>query len=92
MKVQFKNSKKKDLNKLRDAELITRIKAIIIEVEKASSLEDVSNVKKLTAKGAYSRIRIGNYLGNYRICIVTDDDVIRFVRVLHRREIYRYFP
>ena len=88
MKVKFRNSFEKDLKKLRDAELLIRIKAIILEVENAGILEDVSNVKKLNTKGSYYRIRVSNY----RIGIVTDGDVITFVRVLHRKEIYRYFP
>ena len=34
------------------------------------------------------RIRIGNY----RIGIEVNEDVIEVMRVLHRREFYRYFP
>ena len=38
MKVEFRKSFEKDLRKLRDAELLIRIKAIILEVENAEIL------------------------------------------------------
>jgi len=42
----------------------------------------------LTSDGAYYRIR----LGDYRIGLVVNEQTVVFVRFLHRREIYRYFP
>jgi len=45
-------------------------------------------LKKLKAEGSYYRIRIGNC----RIGIIISDDTVIFIRVLNRREIYRYFP
>ena len=76
------------MSKLRNVELLKKITAVIREVENAEALEDVSNLKKLSAKGAYYRIRVGDY----RIGIVTDGSLVTFTRVLHRREIYRNFP
>jgi mRNA-degrading endonuclease RelE of RelBE toxin-antitoxin system len=78
----------KDLSKLRDKALLTRIKAVILEIEDAETLEDVSNVKKLKTEGNYYRIRVGDY----RIGLLFNEDVVVFVRVLHRKEVYRYFP
>ncbi|WP_201279130.1 type II toxin-antitoxin system RelE/ParE family toxin [Leptolyngbya iicbica] len=43
---------------------------------------------KLKGYQAFYRIRIGNYRIGLK---VTDQEVI-FVRLLHRREIYRFFP
>ena len=88
MEVQFRKSFEKDLSRLRDEALLTRIKAVILEIEEADNLEDVSNVKKLKAEGDYYRIRVGDY----RIGILINEDVVVFVRVLHRKEVYRYFP
>ncbi len=88
MEVEFRKSFEKDLSKLRDEGLLTRIKAVILEIEDADNLEDVSNVKKLKAEGDYYRIRVGDY----RIGILINEDVVVFVRVLHRKEVYRYFP
>ncbi|HEY9628878.1 MAG TPA: type II toxin-antitoxin system RelE/ParE family toxin [Coleofasciculaceae cyanobacterium] len=88
MKVEFRKSFEKDLRKLRDASLLQRIKAAIEEVESAESLETVSNLSKLKAEGNHYRIKIGDY----RIGIAVQSNSVDFIRVLHRKEIYRYFP
>jgi mRNA interferase RelE/StbE len=88
MNVEFRKSFEKDLSKIRDVELLQRIQAVIEEVERLDSLTDLSNLKKLKAEGNYYRIRIGEY----RIGLSITEDVVAFVRVLHRKEIYRYFP
>jgi mRNA interferase RelE/StbE len=85
--VTFRKSFEKDLNKLRDADLLCKVQAVIEEAE-AANLVDINNLKKLKADGNYYRIRVGNY----RIGLVLDKTEIIFVRVLHRKEMYRYFP
>ena len=87
MKVEFRKSFEKDLGKIRDGDWLARIKSVIEEVENAESLVDISNIKKLKAQGNHYRIRVGNY----RIGLADKKDVIT-VRVLHRQEMYRYFP
>jgi mRNA interferase RelE/StbE len=86
--VEFRKSFEKDLAKIRDEDLLSRIKAAIEEVEAVESLLDLTNVKKLKGDGEYYRIRIGDY----RIGFANDEDVVTFVRILHRKEMYRYFP
>jgi mRNA interferase RelE/StbE len=86
--VTFRKSFEKDLNKLRDVDLLRKIKAIIEEAEAAVNFVDINNLKKLKADGNYYRIRVGNY----RIGLILDKTEIVFVRVLHRKEMYRYFP
>ena len=88
MKVRFKASFAKDLRALDDKFLLDRIKTLIAAVEAAQSLAEVPNLKKMRATGAYYRAR----LGDYRVGMAAEEDAIVFVRVLHRREVYRYFP
>lgn len=88
MNVEFRKSFEKDLSKIRDVELLQRIQAVIEEVESIDNLTDLNNVKKLKAEGDYYRFRVGDY----RIGLSVNEDVITFIRVLHRKEIYRYFP
>jgi mRNA interferase RelE/StbE len=64
------------------------IAAIIDEAKAAKSLSQIKNLKKL--KGFKSAYRIR--MGDYRIGVFVDGDVIEFARVLNRREIYRFFP
>ena len=90
MKVEFRKSFEKDLGKIRDGELLDRIKDAIEGIENAKSVLEVNNAKKLKANGDYYRIRIGDY----RIGFTLDEELesIVLVRILHRREMYRYFP
>jgi mRNA interferase RelE/StbE len=86
--VKFRKSFEKDLGKILDQDLRMRIKAIVEDVENAKSLLDVGNIKKLKTDGNYYRIRVGDY----RVGLTENNGMITFVRVLHRKEMYRYFP
>jgi mRNA interferase RelE/StbE len=88
LKVRFKASFATDLRALKDRPILDRIKATIATVESAESLLELSNLKKLRGGGAYYRVRVGDY----RVGIAVEEDTVVFVRVLHRREVYRYFP
>jgi mRNA interferase RelE/StbE len=88
LKVRFKASFATDLRALKDRPILDRIKATIATVESAESLLELSNLKKLRGGGAYYRVRVGDY----RVGIAFEEDTVVFVRVLHRREVYRYFP
>ena len=88
MNVEFRKSFEKDLLKILDADLLQRIQEAIEDVENAEKLNEVSNLKKLKGDGDYYRIR----LVDYHIGIKVNDGIVCFVRILHRKEIYRYFP
>jgi len=88
MKVEFRKSFEKDLLKLKNPSLYQKVQNVIEKIEAAGQLSEITNLKKLKGETAYYRIRVGNY----RICIKVDDNVVSFVRILHRKEIYRYFP
>jgi mRNA interferase RelE/StbE len=88
LKVRFKESFARDLRALKDKTLLGRIRALIEDVEKAGSLGEVASLKKLRGGGTYYRIRIGDF----RVGVAVEEDVVVFVRILHRRDIYRYFP
>jgi mRNA interferase RelE/StbE len=88
MNVEFRKSFEKDLGRLRDENLLVKIQAVIEELETAESLSNISNVKKLKADGNYYRIRVGSY----RMGCIADEGTITFIRILHRKEMYRYFP
>ena len=88
MKVEFRKTFEKDLGKLRDKALLGKIKATIEAAEAANTLDEIVNVKKLKGENGYFRVR----LGDYRIGLFLQDDILGFVRILHRREFYRYFP
>lgn len=88
MNVIFKTSFLKDLQKIKDHSLGTRVKEVIETVEKASTLQEITNLKQLKGATGYYRIR----LGDYRIGLRVEGETITLVRFLHRKEAYRYFP
>ena len=87
MKVIFRRSFVKDLRGV-NRTLGRRVEQVIHEVEQASSLQDIRNLTRLSGKGLYYRIRIGDY----RLGLKVEGDVVAFVRFLHRKDMYRYFP
>jgi len=89
MKVAFRESFARDIKKRRqNSQLLSRIREIILEVEAAENLAGVPRLKRLKADGPYYRIRTGNY----RLGLIIEAETVNFVRVLHRRDIYRHFP
>ena len=88
MNVQFRASFAKDLQRIKDQNLLKRIQESVEQVEAAHTLYDVSDTKKLKKGKTYYRIRVGDY----RIGIIVERDMVTFVRCIHRKEIYRYFP
>ena len=88
MKSEFRKSFAKDLKKIKDKSLLTKFKAVIEAVEAAENLSKITNLKKLKAEGNYYRIRIGDY----RMGLLLESDTFIFIRCLHRREIYKFFP
>jgi mRNA interferase RelE/StbE len=88
VKTIFRSSFLRDVKTLRDKQLSARVMQTIQQVEQADSLASLSNVKQLRGEKGHYRIRIGEY----RLGLTIQDDTATFVRLLHRREIYRYFP
>jgi mRNA interferase RelE/StbE len=88
MKVEFLAKFSKDLDKINVPHVKHAVAKAIIEVEKAQSLQQIQNVKKLKgAKIAY-RIRIGDY----RIGFFYEHGTVQFARIVHRKDIYKVFP
>lgn len=88
MKVEFKRSFVKDLKRIRDKGLKKRARETIELVEQAQNLQEVGNIKTLRGGDRYYRIRIGDY----RLGLLLEGDTVIFVRFLHRKDIYSYFP
>lgn len=87
MNLEIRKSFSKDVAKLSPSIKIL-IGEVIEEVIEKGNLSEIVSCKKLTGfKNAY-RIR----LGNYRIGFFYEKNTIEFVRVLHRKDIYKHFP
>ena len=88
MKVEFKRSFVKDLERVTDKGLKERVKETIERAERAQTVQEIENVRKLRGGERYYRIRIGDY----RLGLVLEADTVVFVRFLHRKDVYRHFP
>ena len=88
MKVAYEAAFLRDLKRVRSKKVRRRVQRVIEEVKKASAPHEILGLTKLRGYEAFYRIRVGDY----RIGIEMVDDTVIFVRFLHRRDIYRYFP
>ena len=81
MKVEFRASFARDLRKLRNEEARAKARQLIGLIEESPGLDAVPGIRRLQSPGEY-----------YRIGLAMADGVVVFIRFLHRRDIYRYFP
>lgn len=88
MNTVFKNSFLKELKKLKNKSVKESVYNCIVQVESAKYISEIRNLKKLSGYDIYYRIRIGDY----RIGIKIEDDVVFFVVLDHRKDIYKGFP
>ncbi|MCC6299645.1 MAG: type II toxin-antitoxin system RelE/ParE family toxin [Anaerolineales bacterium] len=88
MKVLFEKSFGRDLKKIKDRRLLKQVQDAIEQAESASSLNDLTHVKKMQGFDTYYRIRVGDH----RIGIEILEGQVIFVCILNRKDIYRYFP
>lgn len=88
MNVIFRKSFVRDLKRIEDQTVLARVAEAIEQLEAAANLQEISNLKKMSGTENYYRLRIGNY----RIGVTVEKDLVEFVRCLHRRDLYRFFP
>ena len=88
MQVRFKRSFIKDLEKC-PVEIKQRAeKLIFVQVPSIQSLTELTNIRKIKGYSNYFRIR----MGQYRIGFELRNETLVFYRILHRKDIYKYFP
>ena len=89
MTVEYSARFIKDLKALKGTPAFAKIKELAFEAFPSAATPDaIPHFAKLEGYDNYYRIRVGDY----RIGLKIENDVWVFMRVLHRKEIYRYFP
>lgn len=88
MNVTFESSFARDLKRIRNQALREQVQGVINKVKAAAALADIQGMRKMRGYATFYRIR----LGDYRIGLEVVDSEVIFVRILHRKDIYRYFP
>jgi mRNA interferase RelE/StbE len=84
----FKKSFARDLKQIQDKALLNRLREVMQEIEAATSIQDLAGIKKIARESSHYRLR----LGDYRLGLIVEGDTATLVRILHRKDIYRYFP
>jgi mRNA interferase RelE/StbE len=88
MKTEFLKKFYKDLDKITTQSVKNSIADIIENVEIAANISEIKNIKKLSGFRYAYRIKIGDY----RIGIFIEKDIVEFARIAHRKDIYKLFP
>ena len=88
MIVKYKSSFEKDLIKIGDSSVFEKTKVAIEAIKLATKLSDIQNLKKIKGHKTAYRIKIGDY----RIGFYFTKNELEFCRILHRKDIYKFFP
>jgi len=88
MQLNFEKSFLKDIKKLNDKQIASKLQIILHKFENIQNLDEIQNIKKLKGFEIYYRLRIGNY----RLGFAYENNEITIIRLLHRKDIYKLFP
>ncbi|MEM6613242.1 MAG: type II toxin-antitoxin system RelE/ParE family toxin [Cyanobacteria bacterium P01_C01_bin.72] len=89
MKTEYLPSFIKDLKKLRKTSTYSEIKNLAFQtISDCQNITEIKSLKKIKGHQNAYRIRVGDY----RIGVFIQKETVIFSRVLHRRDVYRYFP
>ncbi len=88
MKIELTEAFLKDLKAARDVELQQRVRKMTGRIELSPSLTSLPQVKAMKGHPGYYRYRLGDYRCGFEV----RNGTLVFLRCLHRKEIYRYFP
>ncbi|MCD4680156.1 MAG: type II toxin-antitoxin system RelE/ParE family toxin [Bacteroidales bacterium] len=88
MEVKIDKTFQKDTKKIKDQILLGKIADSIVNVQQANHLKQIENIKKLRGSSNDFRIKVGDY----RLGIIISESSVEFIRCLHRKDIYKFFP
>ncbi len=88
MKVEFRKRFLKELSKIPPSVRQEIENFVFIKTSSLKTIFEISKIEKMKGYPNYYKVRFGSY----RVGLKLEDDTINFERVLHRKDIYRYFP
>ena len=88
MNIRINHSFDKVYSKIKDKKLLNKISVCIKSVIDSETLSKIGKCEKLEGKGVFYKIRIGNY----RIGLRYENYTVIFLRFMHRKDIYKFFP
>jgi len=66
----------------------SKAKVVYQNLLTCTKLSEITSLEKLGGHKSYFRIRIGTYRMGFEL----KDDTVELIAIMHRKEIYRYFP
>jgi mRNA interferase RelE/StbE len=88
MTVLFSNDFDRDISKLKEKKVAASVLTKVEQIRAATSIAQLSGIKKMHGRENAFRIRIGNY----RLGFYLTDNAVLIARIMHRKDIYKYFP
>lgn len=88
MKTLYNKKFLKDLAGIPHNERISIEKFVFETLLNCNDLENIGKIEKLKGHEKYYKVRFGNYRVGLRI----ENETVILERVLHRKDIYKYFP
>ncbi len=88
MTVEYSRQSLKDLAVVPSKLRIPIEKLIFEELPRIDNLSQRNKIESMKGYKNFFKVRIGNY----RVGLHKEGDILVIKRILHRREIYRYFP
>ena len=88
MNFEIRRSFSRDIEKINDVKLLQAVYDTIENIGLAKTIKEIRNISRLQGSKKHYRIRIGNY----RMGLYIENKIVYIVRILNRKEIYRYFP
>lgn len=94
MVLKFEKKFYRDMRNLNDRRLTNEIlPKIFLNIRQAKNIAEIDNLKHLEKYSVRYRIKIKlDNRRTYRIGLIIRGSVVWFVRLLHRRKIYKEFP
>ncbi|MBC8265510.1 MAG: plasmid stabilization protein [Flavobacteriales bacterium] len=88
MKLIYLSSFLKDLKKVDDKKVKTKVKEILLSLKEIENIQNSKQIVKLKGHPTAYRIRIGNY----RMGLFIEENTITLARFVKRNDIYKLFP
>ena len=88
MKISINKRFLKDLAKIPSGDRARIEMFVFEELEQYEGIEQIGNMEKLQGYDKFYRARFGNY----RVGVRYENNELTVERVLHRKEIYKFFP
>jgi len=88
LKISINKKFLKDLAKIPSKDRARIERFVFEELEQYEGIEGIGNMEKLQGYETFYRARFGNY----RVGVRYENNELTVERVLHRKEIYKFFP